>query len=107
DRLDGGAGLGREGLEAGAIARAAVGADEGESGEFHNKDIIQCSGFPCLKSETWGTQICADWQSARGECWLTSYAPTEYQVLSPYLWQARVNLLSSNTELATTRALAD
>ena len=34
--LDGFAGAGGEGLEAGAVARAAFGADEGKTGEFHD-----------------------------------------------------------------------
>jgi hypothetical protein len=40
DGLDGFAGLGSESLEAGAIAGAALRADEGESGEFHDTSRI-------------------------------------------------------------------
>jgi len=41
DGLDRFAGVRREGLETGAVARAARGADEGESGEFHDNSSVE------------------------------------------------------------------
>ena len=38
-RLEGLAGLGIEGVECGAVTRAALRTEEGESGEFHNKEL--------------------------------------------------------------------